>query len=205
MALQSKSKLLRKDYHVYHVTQRNGLKPGIFLEAAVANLYIKLLVLNLKKEGIIVWNYSIMPSHYHLLVCTPDWQVLAKAIQRVNTSFSQAYPQFLVNGRLFETRPKYEPITTQFTLLNLMAYVFRNPRKICYWKNYWKSGAWEYSHKQPTLVDPQGLEQCMGITIQQIMEIVDRTIDYDDQHLELLAKVCQEHPVLVDVFKTVET
>ncbi|MDY4609276.1 MAG: hypothetical protein SPD11_01515 [Sphaerochaetaceae bacterium] len=99
---------------------------------------------------------------------------------------------------------KYEPITTQFTLLNLMAYVFRNPRKLCYWKNYWESGAWECSHKQPTLVDPQGLERCGGITIQQIMEIVDRTIDHDGQHLELLAKVRQEYPVLVDVFKTVE-
>lgn|GEM_PF-6586948 len=38
MALQSKSKLLRKGHHVYRVTRRNGLKPGIFLEAAGANL-----------------------------------------------------------------------------------------------------------------------------------------------------------------------
>ncbi len=200
MALESKSKLLRKDCYMYHVTQKNDRSPGIFVDAVVANLFIKLMVENLKKEEIYVWNYSIMPTHYHILVCAPSWRILARALQRINTSFSQSFPELAVDGRIFSTQPKYEPITTQFTLLNLMTYIFRNPRKICCWKNYWKSGAWEYTLKQLTVIDPQGLDKHMGITIEQLMEIVDSTINHDDKHFEVLTKVCLEHPVPSSLF-----
>lgn len=186
----SQNNNIEKGYRCYHVYQHCAGLDSIFLNSYVTKQFMTLLRNKLRDRGLILWNYVFMPEHYHLLLwgkCTEKecWIIIAEVLREVNISFSKTNKQLKFNGKIFSTRPQYIAVTNRHQLLETMWYIFSNPKKDWPWREYWKSAAWEYERKTRKLACQDDLEVIMGITVQEMMAIVDR--EDAEAHMKMAA------------------
>jgi len=88
--------------------------------------------LDLLKEAAAMFNlkvsaYCLMPTHYHLLVQTPDAN-LARCMRHLNGVYTQRYNvRHKCDGTLFRGRYKSILVDVDSYLLELVRYIHRNP------------------------------------------------------------------------------
>ena len=90
------------------------------------------LFLDLLQETVSLFNlkvsaYCLMPTHYHLLVQTPDAN-LARCMRHINGVYTQRYnARHQCDGSLFRGRYKSILVDADRYLLELVRYIHRNP------------------------------------------------------------------------------
>lgn len=65
---------LRIEFHgaLYHLTARGNARQDIFLVDADRERFIELLAREVSQQSWICHAYCLMPNHYHLLIETPE-------------------------------------------------------------------------------------------------------------------------------------
>ena len=89
----------------HHVTQRGNRREPIFFEVGDQDVYCDLIAAELRKYGVEVWAYCLMPNHVHLVLVPKDDIGLARAIggaHRRYTHFINARGRWV--GHLFQSR-----------------------------------------------------------------------------------------------------
>ena len=71
----------------YHVTVRGNGKQVVFHNPVYYLRFIDQLTDALEKDGVILYAYTLMPSHYHLFIETPHGNI-QRFMQRLNTAYS---------------------------------------------------------------------------------------------------------------------
>ncbi|MBW1920837.1 MAG: transposase [Deltaproteobacteria bacterium] len=111
----------------YHVMNKGRRGEPVFRTHNDYNSFVGLL-----KETIEMWNvrvaaYCLMPTHYHLVIQTPDAN-LSRCMRYVNGIYTQRFNRnHLLNGQLFRGRYKAILVEGDSYLLELVRYVHRNP------------------------------------------------------------------------------
>jgi putative transposase len=89
----------------HHVTQRGNRREPIFFEDGDQEVYRDLLAEQVKRRGVEVWAYCLMPNHVHLILVPSDELGLGLAIgeaHRRYTNFVNARGRW--SGHLFQSR-----------------------------------------------------------------------------------------------------
>jgi putative transposase len=111
----------------YHVMNRGRRGESVFRKKEDYLAFIELL-----RETVDMWNlrvgaYCLMPSHYHLLIQTPDAN-LSRCMRHVNGVYTQRFNRsHVLDGQLFRGRYKAILVEGDSYLLELLRYVHRNP------------------------------------------------------------------------------
>jgi putative transposase len=111
----------------HHVTQRGNRREPIFFEDGDQEVYRDLLAEQVKRRGVEVWAYCLMPNHVHLILTPCDVLGLGLAVgeaHRRYTSFVNARGRW--TGHLFQSR--FASVAMDEThLLAAARYVPMNP------------------------------------------------------------------------------
>jgi REP element-mobilizing transposase RayT len=144
--------------------------------------------LDLLKETATMFNlkvsaYCLMPTHYHLLVQTPDAN-LARCMRHLNGVYTQRYNvRNKCDGTLFRGRYKSILVDADSYLLELVRYIHRNPLRAglvsridhYLWsshKGYLSdSSKWEWLHKDFVL---KMLAQYRAVQIRKYRQFVEK-------------------------------
>jgi putative transposase len=89
----------------HHVTQRGNRREPIFFEDGDQEVYRDLLAEQVKRRGVEVWAYCLMPNHVHLILAPQDEVGLGLAVgeaHRRYTNFINARGRW--TGHLFQSR-----------------------------------------------------------------------------------------------------
>ena len=89
----------------HHVTQRGNRRERIFFEAGDEAVYRDLLAEQVRRRGVEVWAYCLMPNHVHLILTPQDEAGLGLAVgeaHRRYTNFVNARGRW--TGHLFQSR-----------------------------------------------------------------------------------------------------
>ncbi|MBW2195465.1 MAG: transposase [Deltaproteobacteria bacterium] len=111
----------------YHVMNRGRKAENIFAGKEDYQKFFELL-----KESSEMWNvtvaaYCLMPSHYHMLIQTPDAN-LSRFMRHVNGVYTQRFNRLHgCDGHLFRGRYKSILVDEDAYLLQLVRYIHRNP------------------------------------------------------------------------------
>jgi putative transposase len=111
----------------YHVMNRVRRGERIFEEKTDYKAFIELL-----KESAEIWNltiaaYCLMPTHYHLLIQTPDANI-SRAMRHINGVYTQRFNRtHRCDGQLFRGRYRAILVEADSFLLQLLRYIHRNP------------------------------------------------------------------------------
>ena len=89
----------------HHVTQRGNRREAIFFEDGDQEVYRDLLAEQVRRRGVEVWAYCLMPNHVHLILTPTDDAGLGLAVgeaHRRYTNFVNARGRW--TGHLFQNR-----------------------------------------------------------------------------------------------------
>jgi putative transposase len=89
----------------HHVTQRGNRREPIFFEDGDQEVYRDLLAEQVRRRGVEVWAYCLMPNHVHLILTPRDETGLGLAVgeaHRRYTNFVNARGRW--TGHLFQSR-----------------------------------------------------------------------------------------------------
>lgn len=123
------SRPLRIDYPNawHHVMNRARRGTDLYVDKADYQLFVELLKETTNLFRVNVAAFCLMPSHYHLLVRTPDAN-LSRCMRHLNDVFTQKYN--MAHGRdgtLFRGRYKSILVDADSYVLQLVRYIHRNP------------------------------------------------------------------------------
>ncbi len=125
------SRPLRIDYPNawHHVMNHARSGQDLFLEKADYQRFTGLLQETTDLFNVKVAAYCLMPTHYHLLLQTPDAN-LSRCMRHLNGVYTQKYNAIHgCDGTLFRGRYKSILVDADNYLLQLMRYIHRNPLK----------------------------------------------------------------------------
>lgn len=135
---------LRLEFHgaLYHLTSRGDRQELIFLNDADRKLFLNLLGKEIKQQGWICYAYCLMGNHYHLLMETPEPN-LVRGMRRLNGIYTQAFNRRHKRvGHVFQGRYKAILVDKESYLLELCRYVVLNPVRA---KLVQRPAAWPWS------------------------------------------------------------
>lgn len=113
----------------YHVLNRGRRKEPIFFCDADRRYFLKLLGEATQLYALEVHAYSLMPNHYHLLICTPRAN-LSRIMRHINAVYTQFINRkYSFEGTLFRGRFKAILAEKDSYVLELVRYIHRNPFK----------------------------------------------------------------------------
>lgn len=111
----------------YHVMNRGRRSETIFPEQKDYHRFINLLKASCELWNIHISAYCLMPTHYHLLIQTPDGN-LSRCMRHINAVYTQRYNRAHgCDGQLFRGRFKSILVDGDSYLLQLIRYIHRNP------------------------------------------------------------------------------
>jgi len=114
----------------YHIYNRGVSKTAIFREATNYLFVIQKLQQYRQENHVAVIAYSLLPTHYHMLLRQDGDEPAGNVPQLVFNSYSKAYNlKYSHSGTLFEGRFRAKPILTKSYLLHLCRYIHGNPVK----------------------------------------------------------------------------
>ena len=125
------SRPLRIDYPNawHHVMNRARRGQDLFVDKADYQQFIDLLQEITDLFNINVAAYCLMPTHYHLMLQTPDAN-LSRCIRHLNGIYTQRYNvSHSCDGTLFRGRYKSILVDADNYVLQLVRYIHRNPLK----------------------------------------------------------------------------
>ena len=111
----------------HHVTQRGNRREPIFFEAGDQEVYRDLLAEQVRRRGVEVWAWCLMPNHVHLILVPCDETGLGLAVgetHRRYTNFVNARGRW--TGHLFQSRFA-SVVMDEAHLLAAARYVPMNP------------------------------------------------------------------------------
>ena len=111
----------------HHVTQRGNRREPIFFEDGDQEVYRDLLAEQVKRRGVEVWAYCLMPNHVHLILTPQDEAGLGLAVgeaHRRYTNFVNARGRW--TGHLFQSRFA-SVVMDEAHLITAARYVPMNP------------------------------------------------------------------------------
>jgi len=112
---------------VYHVMNRGNNRQLIFRDDKDYYKYLKLLEKHCEQLGVIVYCYSLMSTHLHLLLETPKGN-LPSFMRGLNISYMCYYKKkYKLIGHLFQGRNKSIVVDKDSYLLELTRYIHLNP------------------------------------------------------------------------------
>jgi REP element-mobilizing transposase RayT len=123
------SRPLRIDYPNawHHVMNRARRGADLFIDKANYQQFIALLQETAELFNINVAAYCLMPTHYHLMVQSPDAN-LSRCMRHINGVYTQKYNMgHGCDGTLFRGRYKSILVDADSYLLQLVRYIHRNP------------------------------------------------------------------------------
>lgn len=143
----------------YHVMNRARRGQELFTDKKDMGTFLDLLQETVTLFNLKVSAYCLMPTHYHLLVQTPDAN-LARCMRHINGIYTQRYNvRHHCDGTLFRGRYKSILVDADSYLLELVRYIHRNPLRAGLVKKIgrysWSShrgylsnaAKWEWLHK----------------------------------------------------------
>ena len=125
------SRPLRIDYPNawHHVMNRARRGTTLFIDNADFQQFIDLLQETAELFNVNVAAYCLMPTHYHLMVQTPDAN-LSRCMRHLNGVYTQKYNVVHgSDGPLFRGRYKSILVDADSYVLQLVRYIHRNPLK----------------------------------------------------------------------------
>ena len=111
----------------HHVTARGNRREPIFFEDGDQDIYCDLLAGQMRKAGVEVWAYCLMPNHVHLILCPRDETGLALALGAAHrrwANFVNARGRW--RGHLFDGRFASVAMDEEH-LISAVRYVALNP------------------------------------------------------------------------------
>lgn len=112
---------------IYHVYNRVGRGASPFKLEGEARAFWTLLHDVKQRDGLEIFAWCIMPTHYHLAVRTgtvPLWRSIRHLQHRYSVGFNR---RSRVLGAVWQARYKARPVEDNDSLLRLLAYVHLNP------------------------------------------------------------------------------
>ena len=122
---------LRIDYPNawHHVMNRARRGQDLFVDKADYQQFIDLLQETTDLFNVRVAAYCLMPTHYHLMLQTPDAN-LSRCMRHLNGVYTQRYNvSHSCDGTLFRGRYKSILVDADNYVLQLVRYIHRNPLK----------------------------------------------------------------------------
>jgi len=111
----------------YHVMNRGRRREQVFERKNDYELFVEILQEAVELFALRVSAFCLMPSHYHLLVQTPDAN-LSRCMRHLNGVYTQRYNSgHSLDGQLFRGRYKAILVPEDSYLLQLVRYIHRNP------------------------------------------------------------------------------
>jgi REP element-mobilizing transposase RayT len=130
--------------HYYHVYNRGCDRARIFANEGNYVFLLQRAKSYLAETLLTVIAYCLMPNHYHFLLRPEEDAVLARWVQRLFSSYTQAFNrQQARSGTLFEGRAKSVLVDTDEKVLHLCRYIHLNPVQAGLVA---QPGAWPYSN-----------------------------------------------------------
>jgi len=118
----------------YHVMSRGNTRSRIFKDDKDKLRFLDILMKTHEKYGIVIHAYCLMKNHFHLLVETPNANLI-KAMHKINTSYTNYYNKRHDRaGHLFSGRYKAIIVEKEKYALRLSYYIHLNPVKSKYVK-----------------------------------------------------------------------
>ncbi|MCK4984911.1 MAG: transposase [Desulfobacterales bacterium] len=113
----------------YHILNRGRRKELIFIDKKDYYRFIDLLKDTSEQWNLRIAAYCLMPSHYHLLVQTPDANI-SRCMRHIDGVYTQRFNgHHECNGSLFRGRYKSILVDADSYLLQLVRYIHYNPLK----------------------------------------------------------------------------
>ena len=111
-------------YHIYH---RGNRRETIFCQDADYSRFEAFLIEAMNWSGVLVYDWSLMPNHFHLLVQTPNGN-LAEFMQRLLTRYAMYFNwKHEQVGHVFQGRYQARLCDKEQYFLDLVRYVELNP------------------------------------------------------------------------------
>ncbi len=142
-------------YHVYNKLARGGRS---FEEDEGAQVFVDLLKEIKKRDGLVIYAWAILPTHFHILLRTverPLWRSMA--------SLASQYSRWLnrrekVRGPAWQSRYKAKLVEEQRYFDQLVVYIHLNPVVACLVQD---PAEWRWSgHAELVTDNPQPLLDC---------------------------------------------
>jgi putative transposase len=111
----------------YHVMNRGRRGEQVFESKDDYERFIDVLLEAIDLFALRVSAFCLMPSHYHMLVQTPDAN-LSRCVRHINGVYTQRFnAAHWLDGQLFRGRYKAIVVGEDSYLLQLVRYIHRNP------------------------------------------------------------------------------
>lgn len=111
----------------YHVTIRGNNRQDIFRTTADVNEYFRILHYVYYKYSFELYAYCIMNNHTHFLLRSPEVH-LGNLMALINKRYSDYFRhKYDYTGQIYENRYFSKEISHPISLLNVGAYIHRNP------------------------------------------------------------------------------
>lgn len=120
---------LRLEYAgaLYHLTARGNGRADIFADDDDRRLFLELLGKEITQQGWLCYAYCLMDNHYHLLIETPEPNLVA-GMRRLNGVYTQAFNRRHQRvGHVFQGRYKSIVVDKDSYGLELCRYIALNP------------------------------------------------------------------------------
>ena len=148
---------------VYHVINRGNYRQDLFINEGAHESFERCLFEACEKCGWILGGFCVMTNHFHLILRTPNGN-LVYGMKWLQATFANRYHRFRkVHGKLFQGRYKSLIVEEDAYLGSLQHYVHLNPvrAKMCSvsgLKDYRWSSYWYLRHprKRPEFLDVSG-------------------------------------------------
>jgi len=112
---------------LYHMTIRGNARQPIFLDKEDFTDFFRVLCSVVKRYHFILYTYCLMNNHRHLLIETPNVNLL-RGMRQLNGLYTQRFNQrHKRGGQLFQARYKAILVDKDNYLLGLCRYVVLNP------------------------------------------------------------------------------
>jgi REP element-mobilizing transposase RayT len=111
----------------YHVMNRGRRGEEIFTEKNDYRLFLEVVQESTDLFNIKIAAYCLMPTHYHLLLHTPDGN-LSRGMRQINGIYTQRFNRtHQYEGQLFRGRYKSILVEVDTYILPLLRYIHKNP------------------------------------------------------------------------------
>lgn len=112
---------------VYHLTARGNARQDVYADDADRGHFLESLGREIEQQGWKCYAYCLMSNHYHLLIETPEANLVA-GMRRLNGVYSQTFNRRHHRvGHLFQGRYKAIMVDRDSYLLALCRYIVLNP------------------------------------------------------------------------------
>ena len=112
---------------LYHLTARGNARADIFSDDDDRALFVDLLGKEIRQQGWRCYAYCLMGNHYHLLIETPQANLVA-GMRRLNGVYTQAFNRRHNRvGHVFQGRYKSIVVDKDSYALELCRYITLNP------------------------------------------------------------------------------